>query len=105
MLQADQHGCDQVVSITLAHLNTIKRRRRRPSVLLVHRTQNPGPRAGIRAARPADLGAVEQLCALLAADGIPPPDLISAFGSPDYRHYVVEREGQVRSWVPGGPPS
>jgi len=38
---------------------------------------------------------VEQLCALLAADGIPPPDLSSAFGSRDYRHYVVEREGQV----------
>ena len=53
------------------------------------------PCAGIRAARPADLGAVEQLCELLQADGIPPPDLISAFGSPDYRHYVVEREGQV----------
>ena len=40
---------------------------------------------------------MEQLCELLQADGIPPPDLISAFGSPDYRHYVVEREGQVRS--------
>ncbi len=40
---------------------------------------------------------MEQLCALLAADGIPPPDLGSAFGSRDYRHYVVEREGQVSS--------
>ena len=58
---------------------------------------NPlNPHAGIRAAHPADLGAVEQLCALLRADGIAPPDLISAFGSPEYRHYVVEREGQAR---------
>ena len=40
---------------------------------------------------------MEQLCALLQEDGIPPPDLISAFGSPDYRHYVVEREGQARA--------
>lgn len=52
--------------------------------------------AGIREARPQDLGAIEALCELLRADGIPPPDLFTDFGSRGAAFYVAEREGQAR---------
>ena len=59
-----------------------------------------GAFAGIREARPQDADAIKSLCALLRADGIPPPDLLADFGSRNVAFYVAEREGQARPQKP-----
>lgn len=61
--------------------------------------------AGIREARPQDADAIKALCALLRADGIPPPDLLADFGSRNAAFYVAEREGQARPETPATPDS